>query len=58
MTFDAGRRRLTQSFFKNGLLRRGGNDRNDGYLHLEYIVTNDSSGVFYNLAQVFFWSYM
>lgn len=58
MTFDADRRRLTQSIFKNGLPRDSGNDRNDEYLQLEDIITNDGSGMFFDLAQIFFWSYM
>lgn len=58
MTFDADRRRLAQSIFKNGLPRGGGNDGTDEYLQLTNIVTNDSSSVFFDLGQILLWSYM
>lgn len=53
--FDAVRRRLTQSFFKNGRSRNGGNDR---HLQLEDITHVCNSGVFLDLAKIFLWSCM
>ncbi len=51
--FDAVRRRLTQSFFKNGRSRNDGNDR---YLKLEDIAHVCNYGVFLDLAKIFLWS--
>ena len=49
--FDASRRRLTQSFFKSGRSRQGGNDR---HLKLTPSATNRTFSVTSDLAQVFF----